>query len=264
MNRIMSEFRPPPTGGPFPRTRYSVVEAVASGDVEARRQAFGALAEAYWKPAYKYLRVRWHLDDEAARDAVQEFFSRAFEKSYFERFEPGAALFRTFLRTCLDRFASNLRRDESRLKRGGGEAVLSFDFAGAEGELAKREPVEPLDPEDYFHREWVREFLGAVVAVLRRQCAEQGKMTQFELFERYDLDAGGDSESARPTYARLSAETGLPVTQVTNYLAWTRRELRRLALERLREVCASEDEVRVEARALFGVELPAPPEGSPE
>jgi len=41
---------------------------------------------------------------------------------------------------------------------------------------------------------------------------------------------------------------------VTNYLAFARREFRRIALEKLREMTASEEEYRREARALFGVE----------
>jgi len=42
------------------------------------------------------------------------------------------------------------------------------------------------------------------------------------------------------------------VTDVTNALAWARREFRRIALERLRELCATEEEFRREARAVFG------------
>jgi len=41
---------------------------------------------------------------------------------------------------------------------------------------------------------------------------------------------------------------------VTNYLAFARREFRRIALERLREMAASDEEFRREARALLGVE----------
>ncbi|HEY7924248.1 MAG TPA: hypothetical protein VII62_13770, partial [Vicinamibacteria bacterium] len=57
-----------------------------------------------------------------------------------------------------------------------------------------------------------------------------------------------------PDYATLAREFALPVTQVTNHLAWARRELRRLVLERLRELTASEDEYRAEARGLLGEE----------
>jgi hypothetical protein len=46
----------------------------------------------------------------------------------------------------------------------------------------------------------------------------------------------------------------VPVTQVTNYLAWARREFRRIVLEELRELSGSEEEFRREARALLGVD----------
>ena len=41
---------------------------------------------------------------------------------------------------------------------------------------------------------------------------------------------------------------------MTNQLAFARRELRRLVLERLRALCASDNEFRLEARELLGVE----------
>jgi hypothetical protein len=41
---------------------------------------------------------------------------------------------------------------------------------------------------------------------------------------------------------------------VTNYLAFARREFRRIAIEKLREMCASDDEFRREARSIFGVD----------
>ena len=41
---------------------------------------------------------------------------------------------------------------------------------------------------------------------------------------------------------------------MTNHLAYARREFRRIALERLREMTGSEEEFRREARALLGVE----------
>ena len=46
----------------FPATRLSVVERTRSGDEETRRVALATIIEAYWKPAYKYLRMKWSLD----------------------------------------------------------------------------------------------------------------------------------------------------------------------------------------------------------
>jgi hypothetical protein len=93
-------------------------------------------------------------------------------------------------------------------------------------------------------------FADAVTA-LRESCAATDKLTQFEVFQRYDLD---DAGNARPTYAQLGMELGIPTTQVTNHLAFARRELRRFVLERLRDVCATDDEFRLEARELLGME----------
>jgi len=50
----------------------------------------------------------------------------------------------------------------------------------------------------------------------------------------------------------LARKNNIPVTDVTNALSWARREFRRIATERLREICGSEKEFQLEARALFG------------
>jgi RNA polymerase sigma factor (sigma-70 family) len=241
-----------PPAGVFPLTRYSVLEAVASEDRSERERAFGALAQGYWKPIYKYLRVRWRAAKEEAEDLTQEFFTRALEKQFFDRYDPAVARFRTYLRTCVDRFVANQRRAAGRSKRGGDLKAVPFDFAAVEGELAQSGIPESVDVEEYFQREWMRSFFEGTVDALRRRCEGLGKRAHFQLFERYDLEDGG----ARPTYGQLAAELGLPVTQVTNYLSWVRREFRRLALERLRATAASEEEFRAEARQVLGVEPP--------
>jgi hypothetical protein len=46
----------------------------------------------------------------------------------------------------------------------------------------------------------------------------------------------------------------LKITDVTNYLASARREFRRLVLKKLREITATDEEFRREARALLGVD----------
>jgi RNA polymerase sigma factor (sigma-70 family) len=244
-------------GGPaarFPSTRRSVVLAARDADPEVRRQAFGTLAESYWKPVYKYLRVKWRTDREAARDLTQAFFAQAFERGTFGQYDPDRARFRTYLRTCLDGFAANERKAARRLKRGGGAVPLSLDFDGAEAELARQSASDDLGPEEYFHREWVRALFGSAVEELRRRCEVSGRSVCFALFERYDLEGAEGAE--RPTYARLAAEHGLTATQVTNGLFAARRDLRKIVLEKLRELTGSEAELRAEAREVLGIDLP--------
>jgi len=236
----------------FPSTHRSAVLRTRSLDPEERSRAFGAIVELYWKPVYKYLRLRWQVPAADAEDATQSFFARAFEKEWFARFEPGRARFRTYLRTCVDGFLANERRDAARQKRGGGVPLLRLEFESAEGELRHVEiPVDP-DPDAVFQQEWVRSVFTAAVNALQAQCRAEDKLVHFAVFEAYDLH-GADSP-ARPSYTELAARHGIPVTQVTNYLAWARREFRTRVLETLRQVCTSEDEFRAEARSVLGVE----------
>jgi RNA polymerase sigma factor (sigma-70 family) len=241
--------------GRFPDTRRSVVLASRDPDPEVRRAAFSALVEGYWKPVYKYLRLKWRTGGEEARDLTQSFFTQALEKGTFARFEPSRARFRTFLRTCLDAFVVDEQRAASRIKRGGGAVLQSLDFQGADEELARQGAAGGVDMEEYFHREWVRALFSRAVEELRRRCDAAGRGRRFTLFERYDLqDVEGGLE--RPSYADLAAELAIPVTQVTNDLAAARRELRSIVLDLLRELTGSEDELRSEARDVLGVDLP--------
>jgi RNA polymerase sigma factor (sigma-70 family) len=239
--------------GRFPQTRGSVVLLVGSADPDVRGRAFGLLAAANWKPVYQYQRLRWRLDADQAEDLTQGFFARALEKRLFERYDASRARFRTYLRTCLDGYVANERKAARRLKRGGGAEHLSLAEDAAAGGGAGAVPTaEVADPEACFEREWVRSLFAAALDDLREHCMAAGKSVHHELFERYDLD--GSDAAQRPTYAALAQEYCLPVTQVTNYLAWTRRELRRLLLERLRDLCGSDEEYRAEARTLLRVE----------
>jgi DNA-directed RNA polymerase specialized sigma24 family protein len=246
-------------GGPsgkFPATRWSAVMAARSDDAEERSRALGAILAAYWKPIYKYLRIRWNKSNEDAKDVTQEFLAQLIEKEYLSDFDPAKARLRTFLRVCVDHFVANQSKAASRLKRGGGVPHVELDFAGAEAEFARaKSPLaanassESFD--EYLEKEFVRNLFTLAVADLRAFCEARGKLHHFELFERYDLDDGGLSRSS---YAEMAREFGIAVTDVTNHLAFARREFRRIALEKLRELSCSEAEFRREARALLGVE----------
>jgi RNA polymerase sigma factor (sigma-70 family) len=233
----------------FPATRHSVLAAIRSDDGDVRRLAFDALVTAYWKPVFKYVRLKWSAPPDDAADLTQAFFLRAYEKEFFEGFDPARARFRTYLRTCLDRFVANARKAESRLKRGGGVTLVPIDFEEAERELSQHahNPIDDFDA--YFHREWLRSLFAVAAARLRDGCAGSGRPVRFSLFDAYDL--AGD-EAARPTYAELARRFGVSATDVTNELSAARREFRRLVLDALREQCASDEEFEAESRALTG------------
>ena len=234
----------------FPPTRLSVVERTRSENEETRRLAFETLIDAYWKPAYKYLRIKWNLQPDEAADLTQEFFTGTLEKDVLGRFDPARARFRTYLRLCLDGFASNARKAEGRMKRGGGVTHVPLDFATAEGELTHRELAVPADVDELFNQEWIRALFQRAVEDLRVSAESSGRRVMFRAFELYDLaDPGGP----RPTYAAIGESLGITSTAVTNHLAAMRRQFRQHVLDRLRELTTSDDEFRMEARRLLGV-----------
>jgi DNA-directed RNA polymerase specialized sigma24 family protein len=216
-----------------------------------RQRALETIVSSYWKPAYKYLRIKWQATNEDAKDLTQGFFTTAIEKDYFAGYDAAKASFQTFFRTCLDRFVANQRKSEQRLKRGAGADHLSLDFAGAEVELANNLPAPGLNPEEFFHREWVRSVFELAIQELQQRYDDSGRAVQFKLFDLYDLQDG----MAKFSYASLAAQFDLKTTDVTNYLAAARRDFRKILLEKVRELTGTEAEFATEARALLGIDV---------
>jgi RNA polymerase sigma factor (sigma-70 family) len=238
-------------GGPqpgFPATQLSAVRAAGDASPEVRRAALARIVEGYWKPVYKHIRRKWNAANEQAKDWTQGFFAEALDRELFARFDPARAAFRTYLRTCVDGYVANARTAESRLKRGGGQPVLTLDFDAAEEELRHTRGTAD-DAAAAFDRDWDRQVLDRALRLLQERCAADGRLRCYEVFARYELfeDGGG-----RPTYAAIAAALGVPATTVTNDLAAARRIFRGLVLATLRELTADEQEFRAEARRLLG------------
>jgi RNA polymerase sigma factor (sigma-70 family) len=239
-------------GDQFPVTHWSVLVAVKSEDLAERTRALDTLFAAYWKPVYKYVRLRWNRPAEDAQDLTQGFFAEMLERDLLAKYDPAKSRLRTYLRLCADSFVMNQEKAERRMKRGGNATHVTLDFQAAEGELAGAtiDPDSIPSPESlerFFEKEWVRSLFAMAVEDLREFCSERDRDRTFRLFEEYDLS--GDAEIS---YERLAAEYAIPLTDVTNALSWARREFRRIALERLREICGSDEEFHREARTVFG------------
>jgi RNA polymerase sigma factor (sigma-70 family) len=226
-------------GGPigrFPDTLLTAIEQAANDDPEIRRVAHEAIAAAYWKPVYKYIRLKWRESNESAKDLTQSFFAKALAKDFFASYDPEQAAFRTFVRVCVDRFVANERQFAARQKRSAQAAEV----------LDETIPAAGADLDEYFHQEWIRQVFALAVAELREECRD----IPFRAFEMYDL-----AEGRKPSYAEIAAELYVPVTQVTNYLAAARRDLRRIVLSRIRSLTATEREYKAEVRAVLGIDV---------
>ncbi|MBK5293125.1 MAG: sigma-70 family RNA polymerase sigma factor [Acidobacteriia bacterium] len=229
----------------FPATRASLIQAASQTQPALAAEAMSAVIEAYWKPVYKYIRVKWKKGNEQAKDLTQGFFASAIERNLLSRFDASKAAFRTYLRTCVDGYVMHQFEAEMRLKRGGDTITVPLDFDDAERELTLCSAE--VSPEEVFHREWLRELFSQAIADLGQLCQEQDKLLYLQLFNEYDLA----EPDARPTYEQLAGRHQIPVTAVTNYLAWARRNLRSLLLDRLAGITSGQRELEQEARFLL-------------
>jgi RNA polymerase sigma factor (sigma-70 family) len=244
-----------PGGGAFPATRFSLLEAARSETAPERGRALDTLLSAYWKPVYKYIRLKFHHSPSDAQDLTQGFFAELLERNLLSSFDPRRARLRTYLRRCVDSFALNEKKAAGRQKRGGDIAHVALDFDGAEGELLPGviDPASIPSPEfwsDFFEKEWIRSLFALAVEDLRALCISRQKESSFQIFEAYDLEGESDV-----SYAALATKLSLSVSDVTNRLFWARREFRRLVLTRLQSICSNDNEFRREARALLGGDL---------
>ena len=190
----------------------------------------------YWKPVYRFLRLKFQKSNEDAKDLTQGFFASALQRDFFTRFNPGKASFRTYLRMAVERYAANEHAAENRQKRGGEVTFEPVD----EQEIATE------SPELEFEREWRRQLFSLGLDDLRAHCLQTGKQIQFSLFEDYDL-----TDRDHLSYSDLAAKYGIPESTITNHLAWARRTLRVFITERLRGTTSGPNELHEEMRRLW-------------
>ncbi|MBL8740574.1 MAG: hypothetical protein JNK04_05760 [Myxococcales bacterium] len=222
--------------------------SLRSGEGEERRRASELVSRVYWEPVYRHLRLRWRKTPEESSDLTQEFFAMALEKECLATYDEEKGRFRAFLKTCLDRFVQNADKAARRIKRGGSRpAHVDLQAIEADIESGSKNPEELYEGE--FDRAFAASLLEAGVQDLERSLTEKGKRMHYELFRRYVLS----EEAERPTYGALASELGLKETDVTNHLAYARRELRRILIENLRELTTSDEEFELEARTVLGM-----------
>src|SRR6185503_19316452 len=115
----------------FATTHWSVVLAAGEDESASSREALEKLCRAYWRPIYTYVRRRGHAPPEA-EDLTQAFFAHFLERKLLTVVDRQRGRFRTFVLHACEYFLAKQWRDASRIKRGGGQRILSLDIGAAE------------------------------------------------------------------------------------------------------------------------------------
>ncbi len=194
-----------PGGDYFLTTQWTRVLA-SRGDSPEARQALADLCEAYYKPVFGFIR-RSAPNEDAARELTQEFFARLLAGHGFQTVNPERGRFRYFLLGAVKHFLANVWDHESRLKRGGGQAVLSLD-AGTDSSPAIQVPDPNLpSPDLEFDRKWTLTLLERALNRLGSEQKEAGKGEEFEVLKPW-LTGDSQETSQADAAARLRVNEG--------------------------------------------------------
>jgi len=229
----------------FGTTQWNEILQARRLDDPAVRQCLAHLAEIYWRPVYKYIRIQWGKDNEEAKDLTQEFFAKVFGPEFLARADPARGRFRTFVLASVRNFLRDYEKLRDTVKRGGEAFHVPVEAAVEEGLLS----LEP-SAEEAFRVSWAESLLAAALADLERTLAERGRQKVFDVFRAYCLEAAPDR---RASYHDLAQDAGVSVSDVTNSLALARRELRSILLRKVEPTVASREDADGELRELFGI-----------
>jgi len=147
--------------------------------------------------------------------------------------------FRTFVLHACEYFLAKQWRDSTRLKRGGGQNLLSLDVAAAE-DWYHNEPADPMTPERSFERQWALALLDLAMERLRQEWAVAGKET---LFATLQIFLSGERKAI--TCAQAALELGMSEGAVRTAV----HRLRQHYGEILRGQQSTEDEENRERKA---------------
>jgi RNA polymerase sigma-70 factor (ECF subfamily) len=233
-----------PAAPQFTTTHWSVVLAAKDGASPVADDALAQLCRAYWYPLYAFIRRRGHGPHDA-QDLTQEFFHRLLDKRYLSAVDHRKGRFRTFLLAALEHFLANEWRRSQTQRRGGGQQIISIDDSAEQ--RYTNEPATDLSPERIFEQRWALAFLEQVLAKLRVEFAETGKLATFEALK---VLLTGDRPSV--SYAELASSLATTEAALKMAVSRMRHRYGELLRQELANTVADPDEIEDELRALMG------------
>ena len=225
----------------FCSTHWSIVLA-ARGDSAPAQAALAQLCQSYWYPLYAFVR-RQGVAPHDAQDLTQEFFARLIAKEWLDAVRRERGRFRSWLLAAMKHFLAN-EWDKSRArKRGGGVQFVSIDDATAETRYAQ-EPADLATADRLYDRRWALTLLDRVLARLRKEMADAGKVVQFDALK---FCLTGD----KTAYAEVAVTLGMSEGAVKVAVHRLRERYRDFIRAEITETVATPAEVDDEMRHLL-------------
>ncbi len=230
----------------FATTHWSLVISATTGDADSSQSALEWLCQAYWMPLYAYVRRRI-ANEHDAQDLTQAFFERLLEKDYLADADPNRGRFRSFLLTSFKHFLANEWDKRKATKRGGGKQILSLDFS-ADNSWHAHLPMDQVDAEKVFERQWANTVLTRVMRHLAREQERSGNARQFDRLKHF---IGG--RPAGTSLAVVAPQLEMTESAARMAVSRLRDRFRDLLRAEIAGTVASSDAIDEEIAHLFSV-----------
>jgi RNA polymerase sigma factor (sigma-70 family) len=223
----------------FPPTHWTLI--VASSGPQ-RNVALARLYEIYWAPLCAQAQ-RFGVPPDETEDAVQEFLLGLFDSSSFDRADPAAGRFRSYLIGALRNQLSHRRAKLHAQKRGGGQIAVPLDDVSLTDSSAD---------ERQFDADWAQ---ALIRETMRRFLSEHSG-------DPLCAQAVGDEETSLAEHA---VQLGITPAAVKSRVFRLRQRFRQIVREEVSRTIADpgqlDDEVRYLCAVLGkteGVNVPIP------
>ena len=162
----------------FPKTRWSLIDAIVAGNDLEREQASLILATTYWPAIYAFLR-RGGKPREQALELTQAFFADVIvERELFTRARSDRGSLRALLQTALKHYLV----DEHR-RRMSRPHTFAISLSDASAEDAVLDQNAGLGPEAFFDRRWALAILEEALRRCEAHFSSTGKKLHWDAFE---------------------------------------------------------------------------------
>jgi len=220
----------------FPETHWSLLLEIQNPAHPRHAEHLQKLVQAYWKPAYLYLRAVREMSAQDAEDLTQQFFAMLLERRALDKLSPDRGSFRGFLKTALRRFAVSADRKEAAREPRDGARRFRYEEAEVLHDQA-------LSPEAAFDREWARGVVTEMMRRLREECRADGKELHYELFQEYT--------GAEMSYDELAKKHRISADDVRNYLRVIRQRGQDILKDLLRDYLFPGEDLEGELRFIL-------------
>ena len=239
----------------FETTNWSLVQQAQAGSESQRRWALDELLRCYLPALKAHLVEHKRIDPQVADDLIQGFVAeKILARDLVSQADRARGRFRSLLVKSLDHYVIDQFRHGSARKRFSGPALSVDDL---EPGLSK----STVGHADAFAVAWARTLIDQSIERMRNECALQGRVNIWELFEQRVLLPALHDTAPTPYDELVERFAFASPTQASNALMTAKRHFRRVVESLIAAYAGEDDPIDEEIAELHRVLAAAGPVG---